>query len=115
MSGSVIETNRSYSSAGIASLYPHSHPHSMSNSHIHPSGNGHGAGKGGSEHYSFELKDLDEAVESSLVDPSTSGSLFTRLLVKTVGVLSCEVPKPARYCHSGPIVICICMYCCREM
>lgn len=91
VSGSLVEINRSCSTVGIASLYPISHPHSMSNSHSHPGGFGQGTGKVGSEYCSFELKELDEAIESSLVDPSTSGSLFTRLLVKTVGVLSCEV------------------------
>lgn len=40
--------------------------------------------------WSVELRDLDESLESSLVDPSSSGTLFIRLLVKTVGVLKCE-------------------------
>ena len=86
-----MEINRSYSSVGIASMHPISHQHSMSNSHNHPGGFVQGTGKSGSEYCSFELRELDEAIEASLVDPSTSGSLFTRLLVKTVGVLSCEV------------------------
>jgi len=45
----------------------------------------------GGDLWSLELRDLDESIEASLVDPSTSGSLYTRLLVKTVGVLLCEV------------------------
>ncbi len=42
------------------------------------------------EQWPLDFKDLDEALEASLVDPSTNGSVFIRLLVKTVSVLGCE-------------------------
>lgn len=67
-------------------------------SHLPPAGpSGHSVANSsrgmnvGGELWSLELKDLDESIESSLVDPPTSGSLYTRLLVRAVGVLHCEV------------------------
>eukprot|EP01038_Epipyxis_sp_PR26KG_P015066 gene15066-20273_t len=40
--------------------------------------------------WSLELKDVDEALEASLTDPSSTGSIFIRLLVKTIAVLNYE-------------------------
>jgi hypothetical protein len=43
-----------------------------------------------SEIMSLSLQDIDENVESSLLDPSSSGIVFMKLLVKTIGGLRCE-------------------------
>jgi hypothetical protein len=53
-------------------------------------GPGGAVGGGGGDSWAVDLRDLDEALESSLPDPSTAGSLYIRLLVRTVGVLECE-------------------------
>eukprot|EP01033_Poteriospumella_lacustris_P004897 gene4897-3505_t len=37
-----------------------------------------------------DLRDVDEQMEAALVDPSTAGPVYMRLLVKTVGALKCE-------------------------
>ena len=101
MAGSIAEIHRSTSShipsapasklgstsgIGIAAYSFHSQTSPALGSSS--STNGFRAGAG--DAWSYELKDLDESIEASLVDPTSSGSLFTRLLVKTVGVLCCE-------------------------
>jgi hypothetical protein len=40
--------------------------------------------------WSTDLNEVTEAVEASLSDPKSSGSLYIRLLVKAVSGLSCE-------------------------
>eukprot|EP01040_Poterioochromonas_malhamensis_P003821 gene3821-4081_t len=40
--------------------------------------------------WSYNLRDVDEALEGSLLDPSASGPLFIRLLVKTISQLNFE-------------------------
>lgn len=40
--------------------------------------------------YSLDLREIDESLEASLVDPSATGSLFIRLLVRAIGVMECE-------------------------
>lgn len=46
--------------------------------------------RGSSDPWPLDLRDLDESLESTLADPSEAGSLYIRLLVKTIGVLECE-------------------------
>lgn len=41
-------------------------------------------------YWSLDLNAIDDAVEASLLDPSSTGPLYMRLLVKTIGVLHCE-------------------------
>lgn len=40
--------------------------------------------------YSLDLREIDESLEASLVDPSATGPLFIRLLVRAIGVMECE-------------------------
>ena len=51
---------------------------------------GSGPGSRSSDAWPVDLRDLDESLETSLGDPSEAGSLYIRLLVKTIGVLECE-------------------------
>lgn len=57
-------------------------------------GNGTGSGQSSrlqqQEVWSTEMKELDEAYEASLLDPSMAGSVYMRLLVKALGELQYE-------------------------
>jgi hypothetical protein len=61
----------------------------LSSAHSVTGGGGPGT-RGSSDAWPVDLRELDEGLETSLGDPSESGSLYIRLLVKTIGVLECE-------------------------
>lgn len=66
--------------------------HELSSAQSHTGGgaNQRGGLANALDAWPVDLRDLDESLESSLADPSTAGSLYIRLLVKTIGVLECE-------------------------